>query len=143
VKRGAGSRRGSVGPPHNTGLEIPPPPRCRFHSSLHDRTVTPTPFPSEFAGSVLEDYWDDVVKIKDRPDDTAAPYKSEKNMDEYRRMQLNFYSNDEGRNLTALEFYKTHKVGFMLEKARKTWKGALRDKAEIYLKELERSATAQ
>jgi len=101
--------------------------------------------PPEFLSrSIIVEPWAKILTIKNKPDDYRKAYRDkEKNMEISERMHRNFYSKDDKKRESALEFYNKNKVKFMIEKAHKTWKGETKTKADKYLEELQKSTTAQ
>lgn len=100
--------------------------------------------PKVLARSIIVEPWAKILAVKDNPDDYRKPYREkEKNMEPSERMHRSFYSSDVIKRAEALEFYKTHKVKFMIKKAKKDWSGDLKTKAEKYLEELQKSTTTQ
>ena len=102
------------------------------------------PIPWYLAKGLSAEFWDKIIDMKDQPDDLGKLSRRDDEIeDPSERMYRYFYSKDAAKKAKALEFYKENKVKLMLEKASKTWEGKLKLQAEKYLKDLQKSTTAQ
>jgi hypothetical protein len=112
-------------------------------ADVKDRIKKGEPPPPELLGSMMSEPWEWILDIKDKPDDLMKTYKAEEKMELPMRMHRYFYSKDVTKRAAALDFYHEKEIRFMIEKARKTWKGGIKRKAEKYLEELQKSTTVQ
>ena len=99
--------------------------------------------PEELTMTVIAEPWDRILSIKGKPDDLKRLYREADKGDISKRMNRYFHSKDAEKRADALEYYRKNKVKFMIEKAKKTWKGELKNKAEEYFEDLQKSTTTQ
>jgi hypothetical protein len=99
--------------------------------------------PEILSKTIIAKPWDDILSIKDKPEDLTELYKTEEKIEFPKRMHRYFHSKDAVKRAAALDFYHEKKTKFMIEKASKTWKGEIKRKAEKYLEELQKSTTVQ
>lgn len=98
--------------------------------------------PEYLSRTIIAEAWEKILAIKNKPDDPdKLNGRDDSIQDTALRMHHYFYSKDNKKRAEALEFYGKNKVKFMIEKARKTWKGEMKNKAEKYLEALQKSTT--
>lgn len=102
------------------------------------------PIPEYLSKGLVADYWNQILNMQDKPDDLGKLNRIDDEIeDTSERMHRYFYSKDATKKAKALDFYRDNKIKFMIEKAGKTWKGDLKNKADKYFEDLQKSTTTQ